>query len=104
MNAECSLSALSMKTRELDHADARELHTRSPFSILRGGMGMFMIRDALIWACCASGKEGIRMGVEDMQNREELCRRRATDHPFSESRRPVQVPASNLRAASNIIR
>jgi hypothetical protein len=31
---------------------------------------MFMSRDALIWACCASGKEGIRMGVEDMQNRE----------------------------------
>jgi hypothetical protein len=54
-----------MKTRELDHAGARELDTHSPVQYcMRNDIGVFTIRDALIWACCASGKEGIR--AEDM--------------------------------------
>lgn len=63
MNAECSLLALLTKTRESNPSGARGL---SSIHYMRSDNSMFMILDALIWACCAEGKDGIR--AEDMQN------------------------------------
>ena len=63
MSAECSLPALSTKTRESNPSGARGL---SSIHYMRSDNSMFMILDALIWACCADGKDGIR--AEDMQN------------------------------------
>lgn len=63
MNAECSLLALLTKTRESSPSGARGL---SSIHYMRSDNSMFMILDALIWACCAEGKDGIR--AEDMQN------------------------------------
>jgi hypothetical protein len=63
MSAECSLPALSTKTRESSPSGARGLRS---IHYVRSDNGMFMVLDALIWACCADGKDGIR--AEDMQN------------------------------------
>jgi hypothetical protein len=69
-NAGCSPSAISATTRESGPSGARELGSVSqpPFGVTlhekRGEtLGRFVRNalDALIWACCASGKVGMRM-------------------------------------------
>ena len=68
-NAGCSPSGLSATTRESGPSGARGLlsqsavsqQPRSVFGSMREkGIGDHL--DALIWACCASGKAGIRIG------------------------------------------
>jgi hypothetical protein len=99
MNAECSLPALSMKTRESNPSGG---HGLSSIHYMRSDNSMFMILDALIWACCAEGKDGIR--AEDMQNGDGVqvgvTRRRPSGLRFLFPTRQAHSPLTAVKVVS----